>query len=35
MVLVESEIDRALEGASGEYLGNRAATILEKPPHKK
>jgi DNA-binding transcriptional MerR regulator len=30
MVLVESEMNRALEEASGDYLGNRVAAILEK-----
>lgn len=29
MVVVESEMNRALEAASGDYLGNRAAAILE------
>lgn len=30
MVLVETEMNRALEEASGDYLGNRVATIMEK-----
>jgi DNA-binding transcriptional MerR regulator len=30
MVLVESEMNRALEEASGDYLGDRVAAILEK-----
>jgi DNA-binding transcriptional MerR regulator len=30
MVLVESEMNRALEEASGEYLGGRVAAIMEK-----
>lgn len=34
MVFVESEMNRALEEASGEYLGNRVAAILEKLPQK-
>ena len=30
MVLVESEMNRALEEAAGDYLGDRVATIMEK-----
>lgn len=30
MVLVESEMNRALEEASGDYLGDRVAAIMEK-----
>ncbi|WP_118180271.1 MerR family transcriptional regulator [Paraburkholderia phosphatilytica] len=30
MVLVESEMNRAMEGASGDYLGERVAGIMEK-----
>jgi hypothetical protein len=29
-VLVESEMNRALEEASGDYLGDRVAAIMEK-----
>lgn len=31
-VLVESEMNRALEEASGDYLGGRVAAIMEKNP---
>ncbi|MFL9875509.1 MerR family transcriptional regulator [Paraburkholderia megapolitana] len=33
MVLVESEMNRALEEASGDYLGDRVAGIMEKMGH--